>query len=159
MSEDEFEEFFHNEKPEDPKEYGKREDALRKHEKEIHDVNEKYQNGESSWFDEVNELSDLPDDEFVRDHTGAITNIVAGRGLLEPPPEKMVDPASEAYFASIRMNRGSAPDSYSSLDLGDNILMLFIPNIFVCFIDFHYSILLLIINVIFFLNFFICIQD
>jgi len=118
MSEDEFEKFFHNEKPEDPEEYGKREDALRKHEKEIHDVNEKYQNGESSWFDEVNELSDLPDDEFVRDHTGAITNIVAGRGLLEPPPEKMVDPASEAYFASIRMNRGSAPDSYSSLDLG-----------------------------------------
>ena len=120
MSEDEFEEYFNKEKPEDPEEYKRREEALKEHEKEIHDVNAKYQGGDSSWFDEVNEYSDLPDDEFVRDHTGAMneTNIEEGRGLLAPSPEELVDPASEAYFATFRMNRGNAPASYSSVDQG-----------------------------------------
>ena len=124
MSEDEFEEYFANDKPEDPEEYEKRKQALKEHEKDIYEVNEKFKNGTSSWFDRVNEFSDLPDEEFVKDHTGAKffeTNIVEGRGLKRPSAENLVHPPSEAYFASIRMNRGKAPKSYSSVDQGANI--------------------------------------
>ena len=120
MSEDEFEKYYNKDKPEDPEEYEKRKQALQEHEKDIHEVNEKFQNGESSWFDKVNEFSDLPDDEFVKDHTGAKfeTNIVAGMGLIPPSEEDLVHPASEAYFARIRMERATAPASYSSVDQG-----------------------------------------
>ena len=64
MSEDEFEKFFHQKKLDDPEEYARRKEALEKHEKNIHDTNDKYMKGEISWFDRVNKLSNLPDDEL-----------------------------------------------------------------------------------------------
>merc|ERR1719360_46125 len=98
MSEDEFEKYYHKEKPSDSKEY------------------EKFKKGESTWSEKVNEFSDLPDDEFKKQRTGALNG--KGRGLLRPDPENMVDADSELFFAAVRMTRGSAPDSYSSVDEG-----------------------------------------
>ncbi len=116
MSEDEFEKYYHKEKPSDPKEYEKRKQALKEHEKRIKEDNEKFKKGESTWSEKVNEFSDLPDDEFKKQRTGALNG--KGRGLLKPDPEKMVDTDSELFFAAVRMTRGSAPDSYSSVDEG-----------------------------------------
>merc|ERR1719468_1036786 len=53
---------------------------------------------------------------FKKERTGALNG--KGRGLLKPDPEKMVDADSELFFAAVRMTRGSAPDSYSSVDEG-----------------------------------------
>merc|ERR1712200_12394 len=72
INEDEFEEYFHVDRPEDPEEYEKRKEALKENEKEIHEINEEFEAGDISWFDAVNEFSDLPEDEFVAQHTGAI---------------------------------------------------------------------------------------
>ncbi len=118
MSEDEFEQYFHKEKPSDPEEYEKRKQALKEHEKRIKEDNEKFMKGESSWMEKVNEYSDLPDDEFKKQRTGAVKTNTRARGLLRPDPENMVDPDSEVFFAAVKMTRGSAPDSYSSVDEG-----------------------------------------
>ena len=116
MSLDEFEKYFHKEKPSDAEEYEKRKQALKEHEKHIKENNEKFKKGESTWSEKLYEFSDLPDDEFKKKHTGALNS--KGRGLLRPDPENMVDPDSELFFAAVRMTRGSAPDSYSSVDEG-----------------------------------------
>merc|ERR1711963_272287 len=60
INEDEFEEYFHVDRPEDPEEYEKRKEALKENEKEIHEINEEFEAGDISWFDAVNEFSDLP---------------------------------------------------------------------------------------------------
>ena len=97
----------------------KRARALKKHEEEIKEVNEKFKKGEISWSDKVNKYSDLPADEFKSAHTGAnIPKIVEGRGLKTPLPEQLVDLESEIFFASMRMNRDDVPDSYSAVDAG-----------------------------------------
>ena len=118
ISEEEFEDYFHVSPPTDPEEMEKRKEALSEHEKEIHEINEEFEAGEISWYDAINEYSDLPDDEFVHDHTGAITNFTEGRGLLNPIPSQVVDPASEAYFRQVSLRRGSAPTRYNSRKYG-----------------------------------------
>jgi len=118
IDEQEFEEYFHLEPVEDPEEFKRREDALRKNEEEIKKVNKAYQQGEINWFDSLNEFADLPVDEFLHQKTGLITNSTVGRGLLDPTPEDRVDEESERYFDQFRYNRNSAPSSYSSKDLG-----------------------------------------
>jgi len=119
FSEDDFNKFYHKDKPASEEEYVKRARALKKHEQEIKDVNEKFKKGEISWSDKVNKYSDLPADEFISAHTGAnIPKIVEGRGLKTPLPEQLVDLESEIFFASMRMNRDDAPDSYSAVDEG-----------------------------------------
>ena len=130
MSEDEFEKFFHQKKLDDPEEYARRKEALEKHEKNIHDTNEKFMKGEISWFDRVNKLSNLPDDEFVKDHTGLRSDAnssTRGRGLINPSPDELEDPASERYFDSIRMNRIKVPSSYSAVEAGNNKSMYVDP--------------------------------
>jgi len=118
ISEEEFEDYFHVSPPTDPEEMEKRKEALSEHEKEIHEINEEFETGEISWYDAVNEYADLPDGEFVHDHTGAITNFTEGRGLLNPLPSQVVDPASEAFFRQVSLRRGSAPTSYDSRKYG-----------------------------------------
>ena len=74
MSLDEFEEHFGLNKTTDPEEIAKREEALKESEAMVKEANEKYENGEQTWFDEINEFSDLPADEF-QSHTGLIMNV------------------------------------------------------------------------------------
>merc|ERR1711988_1491790 len=96
INEDEFEEYFHVDRPEDP---------------------EEYEAGDISWFDAVNEFSDLPADEFVAQHTGAIANFTEGRGLLNPLEADVVDEESEAYFREVEA-RASPPSVYDSRKYG-----------------------------------------
>merc|ERR1712200_73360 len=102
INEDEFEEYFHVDRPEDPEEYEKRKEALKENEKEIH---------------AVNEFSDLPADEFVAQHTGAIANFTEGRGLLNPLEADVVDEESEAYFREVEA-RAAPPRVYDSRKYG-----------------------------------------
>ena len=99
MSEEEFLKYFDKEKPSDAEEYEKRKQALKEHEKHIKENNEKFKKGESTWSEKLYEFSDLPDDEFEKEHTGALNG--KGRGLLRPDPENMVDPDSELFFAAV----------------------------------------------------------
>merc|ERR1712142_1361416 len=117
INEDEFEEFFNVERPADPEEYEKRKEALKENEKEIHRVNEEFEAGDISWFDAVNEFSDLPGDEFVKQHTGAIANFTEGRGLLNPLEADLVDEESEAYFREVEA-RAAPPSRYVSRAYG-----------------------------------------
>merc|ERR1719219_1054301 len=64
LDEDEFLEQFHKPPVDDPEEKEKRAEALKKHEEEVLENNEAYLAGNQTWFDEINEYSDLPEDEF-----------------------------------------------------------------------------------------------
>merc|ERR1711872_191469 len=87
IDEEEFEDKFHLPPVNDPVEFKKREEALKENEAEIKEVNKKYKDGESTWFDKVNKYSDLPEDEFIKERTGA-AGIETGRGLIAPPEEE-----------------------------------------------------------------------
>ena len=101
FSEDDFNKFYHKDKPASEEEYLKRARALKKHEQEVKEVNEKFKKGEISWSDKVNKYSDLPADEFISAHTGAnVPKITEGRGLKTPLPEQLVDLESEIFFAT-----------------------------------------------------------
>merc|ERR1719435_257297 len=117
INEDEFEEYFHVDRPDDPEEYEKRKEALKENKKEIHEINEEFEAGDISWFDAVNEFSDLPADEFVSQHTGAVANFTEGRGLLNPLEADVVDEESEAYFREVEA-RASPPSVYDSRKYG-----------------------------------------
>merc|ERR1712234_82540 len=74
MDEKQFEEFFHLEPVQDAKELKRRQEALSQQEKEIKTVNAEYKKGESSFFEALNEFSDLPEDEFREQKTGMHKN-------------------------------------------------------------------------------------
>jgi len=117
IDEEEFEDKFHLPPVNDPVEFKKREEALKENEAEIKEVNKKYKDGESTWFDKVNKYSDLPEDEFIKERTGA-AGIETGRGLIAPPEEERVDEESERYFDQYRYSRATVPSSYSSVEKG-----------------------------------------
>jgi len=120
LNEEQFEEEFHLEPVEDPEEKLRREEALVENENLIKETNQEYLNGEISWWDEVNEFADLPEDEFDSEKTGAVIPAERSfaRGLLEPLEEERVDLRSERYFDSVRYSRSAVPASYNSVDLG-----------------------------------------
>ena len=118
MDEKEFEEYFHLDPVTDPEELAKRNEALKESEDEIKNVNDEYAKGDLTWYDGLNEFSDLPADEFLEEKTGAIIPENFGRGLLAPTKEQEVDEESERYFDQVRMDRASVPSSYSSLARG-----------------------------------------
>merc|ERR1712045_818035 len=120
LTEDEFLELFDKTKSDDPEEMKKRAKALKKHEKEVLENNEAFLAGNQTWFDEINEYSDLDDDEFESNHTGMITNITASRfatGMFDVPLP--YDQESERFFDAYRYSRASVPASYNSVSLGN----------------------------------------
>lgn len=120
FDEKEFEEYFHLDPVEDPEEFEKRNEALKMNEEEIKKVNEAYQEGKSTWFDGINEFSDLPEDEFLSQKTGAImpNETDFGAGAIEPADEDRIDEESERYFDRLMNDRQAVPASYSSVDMG-----------------------------------------
>ena len=72
LTEEEFEEFFGEEdlKKKDPKEFKKRAKALKENEKLVKEINKEYLAGNVSYYEKINALSDLPDDEFEKQKTG-----------------------------------------------------------------------------------------
>ena len=121
LDEAEFEETFGLEKVTDPEEYKKREEALKVNEELVKESNAKFRAGEETWWDKINELSDLPEDEFEVMKTGELRPEEGfGRGLLHPSdPADRIDEVSERYFDQFRYSRADVPTSYSSVDEGN----------------------------------------
>jgi len=117
IDEKEFEDYFHLDPVEDAEELKKRNAALKANEAIIKETNKAYQAGDKTWFDGINEFSDLPEDEFLAEKTG-LNDIESGRGLLAPSEEEREDEESEKYFDTFRFSRASVPSSYSSVDRG-----------------------------------------
>merc|ERR1712088_942562 len=108
LSEDEFLEEFHLPPVDDPVEKAKRAEALHQHQLEVQEVNEAFFAGNKTWFDAINEFSDIPDDEFIETHTG----------LLEDSESRRYDEKSEKFFDAYRYSRQSMPASHNSVSLG-----------------------------------------
>ena len=122
IGENEFEDVFDVPAAQSAKEEKLREKALKKNEKDIHEINEEFEAGKVGWYDKLNDASNLPDDEFVQQKTGDIEDgNNYGRGLLEPLEEEREDEESERYFDQFRLNRASVPSSYSSVKAGELI--------------------------------------
>merc|ERR1711892_1527442 len=109
LDEDTFEEYFHLDPVTDPEEHQRREEALKENEALIKENNEMYMAGFQTWWDEVNEFDDLPEDEFESEKTGVINGSMYGRGLLQPTEEERVDERSERYFDQFRYSRAAVP--------------------------------------------------
>jgi len=107
LTEDEFLEEFHLPPVQDPEEKARRAEALQQHQQEVLETNEAYIAGEKTWYDAINEFSDIPDDEFVRTHTGLADS------------DHPVDERSERFFEAYRYRRQNVPDSYNSVSLGN----------------------------------------
>ena len=121
MTLEEFEEYFGLDDITDPEEKSKHEAALKEKEELVKEANEKYENGEQTWFDEINEFSDIPEDEFGSLHGGLLMNITDrslgySMGWLDIPME--YDEASERFYESYQLDRSTPPASYSSVSLG-----------------------------------------
>merc|ERR1712002_843749 len=122
---EEFQEFFHEPEITDSEEKEKRAEALEENEELIKEQNEEYLAGNKTWYDKVNEFSDLPEDEFIKKKTGLVNP--SGRkfatGLVHPTGPERVDEESERFFAAFRQgmkyNRQNIPASYSSVALGN----------------------------------------
>ena len=107
LTEEEFLHRFGKTPPSDPEEYRRREEALKHSEAEVKKVNEEYIHGNKTWYEAINEYSDLPEDEFIRERTGAIDD------------DEEEDEASERYFDQFRYSRAEVPDSYNAVELGE----------------------------------------
>ena len=107
LTEEEFLHHFGKTPPSDPEEYKRREEALKQSEAEVKKVNEEYIHGNKTWYEAINEYSDLPEDEFIRQRTGAIVD------------DEEEDEASERYFDQFRYSRAEVPDSYNAVELGE----------------------------------------
>jgi len=121
INEEEFEALFDLTPADDPEEEARRAEALKQNEALIKEENKLYSEGNRTWFDAVNEFSNLPADEFEAEKTGDAPPAFA-RGLIEPTGLDRVDFASEQYFANfrmrMRMDRAATPDSYDSVEKG-----------------------------------------
>merc|ERR1719347_1667841 len=119
LDEDEFLEQFNLPPIDDPEEKEKRAAALKKHEEEVLENNEAFLAGNQTWWDEINEYSDLPDDEFEALHTGLKKKLELryATGLINKPLP--YDEASERYFDQFRFDRSTVPASYDSVKLGN----------------------------------------
>jgi len=119
IGEEEFDEIFNVPSAQTKVEEEKREKALKETEKDIHEINKEFEEGQVNWYDKLNDFADLPDDEFLKEKTGDIEDGNSyGRGLLEPLEEEREDEESERYFDQFRFNRDAVPDSYSSVKEG-----------------------------------------
>ena len=107
---EEFEEFFGHEHIKDPEEKAKRESALKANEDIVKKANEAFSKGEQTWYDEIYEFSDLPEDEFVASHT-SLTHNTSLRGLE-------ADAESERFFAGENLRRATVPASYDAVKAG-----------------------------------------
>merc|ERR1719412_2348933 len=117
LDEDEFLEQFHKPPVDDPEEKIRRAETLKKHEQEVLENNEAFLAGNQTWFDEINEFSDLTDDQFEANHTGVFVDQEYARGLYDTPLP--YDEESERFFDEYRYSRSTVPASFNSVTLGN----------------------------------------
>ena len=75
VTHEEFLEDFGLDEVDDPEEAALMEEALEENEEIVKEANEAFANGDQTWYDEINEFDDLPEDEFIAEHTGLLTNL------------------------------------------------------------------------------------
>ena len=110
LTEDEFLDKFHLPPVTDTVEKAKRAEVLHQHQLKVQEVNDAYIAGNKTWYDKINKFSDIPDDEFIRTHTG----------LIEKSDEsRRYDEKSERFFDAYRYSRqDTVPASINSVNLG-----------------------------------------
>merc|ERR1719266_1007752 len=108
--EKEFEEEFH-ELFEDPKDEKKAADELAKEEASIEKDNELFDEGKSTWKEQINELSDMSKEEMEKEKEGAFDI---------PEEDRYLSPDDQARLNSIydELSRASIPDTYDARDSG-----------------------------------------
>jgi len=122
LTEDEFEEKFHIKT--DPEEKQRDAELLQEAEDEINENNKKFDEGKSTYREELNENSNMPKDEFEREKEGAKMpdEVVRGLGAIMPPEYIQNDPENAArmneVYRQIEMDRQALPDSYDATELG-----------------------------------------
>ena len=104
LTEDEFLELFHLPQVDDPEEKMKRVRALREHQQAVLENNKLYQAMRRTWFEGINEFSDIPDEEFIATHTGLIED-----------PDQFNSETQPVLEESVMSN---LPASYDSVSLG-----------------------------------------
>ena len=129
-TEEEFEEEF-GILDSDPEEKKTEAENLKKAEDEINENNKKFENGESTFEEQLYEESDLPKEEFEKEKEGATmpddvrTAFVGDRimGVYMPPESVRNDPVNAAklkkLYAELEQNRAGEPDSYDAKALGN----------------------------------------
>jgi len=102
MDEAEFEEFFGLDPITDKDEFERRQNALKASEEEIKQINKEYEEGKNSWYDDLNDFSNLPKKDFLEQKTG----------LVMPDFEEESSNDIETYYA--RYKRSTVPDEYDA---------------------------------------------
>ena len=104
LTEDEFLELFHLPEIKDPEEKMRRVRALKEHQQAVLENNKLYQAMRRTWFEGINEFSDIPDEEFIATHTGLIED-----------PDQFYNETQPVLEESVMSN---LPASYDSVSLG-----------------------------------------
>jgi len=119
FDEDEFEIKFNKRKSNDPVEEARRNLNLRINEKIVKDENEQYLSGQETWAARVYSFDDESEGQFLKEKTGG----KVGRyrysrrlGGFFPDENATVEERSERYFERVRLDRRTAPDSYSAVE-------------------------------------------
>ena len=107
-----------NKKYASTEEFAKRREIFMDNYKLMLKHNQEYEEGKVSFFESVNEFSNLPDAEFLEQKTGAIEDGFY-RGFIDATDEDRYDEESERYFDQFRYSRATTPDSYNSVDMGN----------------------------------------
>ena len=105
LTEDEFLAVFNLPPVEDPEENERRAEVLKQHQQEVREHNEAYLAGERTWYEGINEFSDIPDHEFIATHTG----------LIDDPEEQERENETQSVLDESVMS--SLPASYDSVSL------------------------------------------
>jgi len=103
-----FEERFGLDHTDDPEEFAKRSAALKESENGVKEANKNFLAGEGTWFENINEWSNLPEEDFVKQHCG----------MKQTPEENKYDPASEEYFRELSLDRATVPAEYNAVTKG-----------------------------------------
>jgi hypothetical protein len=113
--------------------------ALRDAEKQINEQNQKFRNGESTFYEKLNKDSDLTKEQFEREKEGAKFPVTTeGRGLgaiLPPESEWYTSPELEELY----MSPQNVPNSFDATAKGiskfnNTILAVLIITIYYCLI-------------------------
>ena len=125
LTEDEFREVFGLPPVDDLEEKGKRAETLKEHQQDILENNKAYLAGERTWFEGINEFSDIPDDEFIATHTGLIEDPFQFYNETQPVLEESVMSNLPASYDSVSLGHVSPVKNQGGCGIG---IMLMLRN-------------------------------
>jgi len=121
MTEEQFEEHFHLKPILDIYQYQTHQTALMRSQKQVREVNEDFAAGRKTWFDRINEFSNLPADEFIKQKTGMSDGrpVAVDAGYLEREGGGFgsFPPLNDSLYTG-RYKRNALPESYNAVEQG-----------------------------------------